>query len=140
MFLAVTENIQKAQPDKPKNIAVILENTWGFDSMLIFQDVYPYLDWFHLFPVIITAPALPQDRMALLSDPDTIILVPPYITPEWQNTLDAPLSALGKTRCALWVPDERKLMVFYYPPDLPPEVCQIDNGLSVDEKTATANH
>jgi hypothetical protein len=139
LFLAVTENVQKAQPDKPRNIAVILENTWGFDSMLIFQNVYPYLEWFHLTPVIITAPALPQDQMALLSDPDTIIIVPPYIKPEWQDALDGPLAALAKARCTLWVPDTRELMVFYYPPDLPPEICQIDTGLSVDEKMATAN-
>jgi hypothetical protein len=127
LFIAVTQNIYKAQPDKPKNIAVILENTWsyGFDSMLAFQDIYPYLAWFHLYPIFITGPSLPDDKTALFSDPDTIILIPPSIDPEWQKTLDAPLAALGKARCDILVPDVQKRMVFYYPPELP-SICTIN--------------
>jgi 4-amino-4-deoxy-L-arabinose transferase-like glycosyltransferase len=139
LYLAVTENIYKAQPGKQKNIAFVAQDGWGYETLQYFQDVYPYLDWFHLYPIMITEPVLPQDKMALFSDPETIIIVAPYLEPEWQNALDAPLTALGKTRCDIWIPDMRKLLVVYYTPDLPPQICLFDTGLALDEKTATQN-
>jgi 4-amino-4-deoxy-L-arabinose transferase-like glycosyltransferase len=137
LFLALTENIQKAQPDKTRDMEVILQDKWGFETLLYFQDVYPYVDRFRLDPVAITEPVLPQDKMGVFSDPDTIVIVTPYIEAEWQNALDTPLLALGKTRCNIWIPDMRKLMVVYYSPELPSQICQFDTGLAVDEKIAT---
>jgi hypothetical protein len=136
LFLAVTENIQKAQPGKQKNIAFVVQDNWGFETLQYFQDVYPYLDWFHLYSIIVTEPVLPQDRLALFSDPDTIIMVAPYLEPEWQNALDAPLTAMGKVHCSIWIPDMRKFMVVYYSPDLPPQICLFDIGLALDAKAA----
>lgn len=137
LYLALTENIQKLQPERQKNIVFIAQDTWGYETFVYFQDVYPYLEWFHLFPVIISEPALPQNQMTLFSDPETIVMVAPYLEPEWQNTLDVSLKTLGKARCDIWIPDMRKLLVVYYPQELPAEICQFDVGLTFDEKTAT---
>lgn len=139
LYLAITENIQKIQPDRQKNIAFIAQDTWGFETFLYFQDVYPYLEWFHLFPIVIAEPVLPENMMGLFSDPETIVMVAPYLEPEWQNALDAPLMALGKARCDLWIPDMRRLMVVYYSPELPAQICLNDIGLAYDEKTGMEN-
>ena len=138
LFIAVTENIIKAQPDKQKNIAVLLQDDWGFEAMLYFKDVYPHLTWFHLDPIFITEPVLPEDKMSLFANPQTIVLVAPYLAPEWQNALDGPLTSLGKARCSIWIPDMRQFMVLYFSPDLPPTVCLFDTGLAIDEKIATS--
>jgi 4-amino-4-deoxy-L-arabinose transferase-like glycosyltransferase len=136
LYLAVTENILKAQPDRQKNIAFIVQDNWGFETLEYFRDVYPYLNWFHLYSIIVTEPVLPQDKLALFSDPDTITMVAPYLDPAWQNALDAPLTALGKAHCAIWIPDMRKFLVVYFSPDLPPQVCLFDTGLALDAKAA----
>ncbi len=137
LYLAITENIHKIQPERQKNIAFIAQDTWGFETFVYFQDVYPYLEWFHLFSITITEPVLPENTMSLFLDPETIVMVAPYLEPEWQNTLDTSLKTLGKARCDIWIPDMRKLLVVYYPSDLPSEICVFDTGLAFDEKTAT---
>jgi hypothetical protein len=130
LFVGVTQNIQKAEPKKPRNIVVIAEGEWLFDGLLEFQNVYPHLAWYHLYQIKITEPVLPQVDMRLLSDPDTIIMVTPYVDPAWQDALDAPLLALGKTRCDLvapltFVPYDQKRLIFYYPPEIPSQVCTL---------------
>ncbi len=137
MYLAVTENILNVQPNKQKNIALIAQDTWSFETLDDFRDVYPYLEWFHLYSIIIDEPVLPQDKLALFADPATIVMLDPFLESEWQNALDAPLTALGKNHCNVWVPDLRTMLVVYYSPDLPPQICLFDTDLAVDKKIAT---
>jgi hypothetical protein len=119
LFIEVTQNIQRAEPNKPKNVAVIIGDVWGIDGLVEFQNVYPYLAWFHLYQIRITEPTLPETNMSLFSDRNTLIIVSPYLNPEWQNALDAPLTALGKTRCIVTTPDGQQRFLLYYAPDIP---------------------
>lgn len=123
VFMAITQNIQKIDPNKPRNIAVIVQGEWGYYGLVEFQNVYPYLAWFHLYQVPLTEPVLPQTSMALLSDPSTIVLVAPYVDPAWQNALDPQLTSLGKEHCEVLVPNLQRRLILYYQPGLPAEIC-----------------
>jgi hypothetical protein len=119
LFIGITQDIQKAEPNSPKNIAVIVGDVWGIAGFVEFQNVYPHLAWFHIYQIKITEPVLPEADKLLFSDRDTIIFVSPYLDPEWQRVLDAPLQALGKARCDVLTPDGQKRFVLYYAPDIP---------------------
>jgi hypothetical protein len=119
LFIGITQDIQKAEPNSPKNIAVIVGDVWGIAGFVEFQNVYPHLAWFHIYQIKITEPVLPEADKLLFSDRDTIIFVSPYLDPEWQRALDAPLQALGKARCDVLTPDGQKRFVLYYAPDIP---------------------
>lgn len=119
LFVGITQSIQKAEPNSPKNFAVILGERWSIAGLVEFQNVYPHLAWFQIYRIHITEPILPEADMALFSERNTLIMVSPYLPPEWQNALDAPLRALGKARCDVLTPDGQKRFVLYYSPDLP---------------------
>jgi len=119
LFVGITQDIQRAEPNRPKNFAVIIGDVWGTAGLVEFQNVYPHLAWFHIYEIKITEPALPDAETTLFSDRDTLIMVSPYLSQEWQDALDAPLQALGKARCDVVTPDGQKRFVLYYAPDMP---------------------
>ncbi len=119
LFVGITQSIQQAEPNSPKNFAVIYGDVWGIQGLVEFQNVYPHLAWFHLYGIQILEPKLPEEDFKLFSDRNTLIMVSPYIDPEWQNALDASLQALGKVRCDVSTPDGQKRFALYYAPDLP---------------------
>lgn len=119
MFVGVTQTIHNiAGPNTPINFVVINGDVWGIDGLLEFQNVYPHLAWFHLYQIRIKEPVLPEDSMSILSDKDTVIMVSPYLDPELQKTIDAPLLALEKVHCDVFTANGQKRFALYYSPHL----------------------
>jgi hypothetical protein len=118
MFIHVTEEIQKADRHRPKNVAVLVGDTWGVAGLVEFQNVYPHLAWFHIYQIKVASPRLPEAQLPLLADRDTLVLLSPYLEPEWQDALDAPLRELGKTACTVTDLNGRYIFMLYYAPEI----------------------
>jgi hypothetical protein len=119
LFVGITQSIQKAEPNSPKNFVVILGKTWGVEGLVEFQNVYPHLAWFQIYKIKIEDPVLPAAELPLLSERNTLIMVSPYLDPVWKTALDEPLQALGKARCVVTTLDGQERFVLYYAVDLP---------------------
>jgi hypothetical protein len=119
LFIGITQNIHDAEPNIPKNIAIILGANWGISGLVEFQNVYPHMAWFHLYEMRIKEPVLPETSLSLLSDRNTIIMITPFLDPAWQSSLDAPLRSLGKIHCDVLTPNGQKRFSLYHSPEIP---------------------
>jgi hypothetical protein len=119
LFVRLSERVQAAEPRTTKTYAVILDKNWSVDGFLMLQKVYPHLAWAQIKQVQISEPLLPDSSKPMLSDRDTIVIIMPWMNPEWVKTLDGQIRELGKESCDVLSYTGRRLTTLYHAPNLP---------------------
>ncbi|RPH58132.1 MAG: hypothetical protein EHM81_10535 [Chloroflexi bacterium] len=119
LFLRVTKSVYDVEPHVTKNYVVIVGDLWGITGLVEFQNVYPYLAWFHISQITITEPVLPETSLPLLAERNTLVMLSPWLDPAWQETLGTTLEALGKRHCNVITPAGDFRFSLYHAPELP---------------------
>jgi hypothetical protein len=118
LFVRISENVYRTNPDSPWNYALIVNDLWGPDGLSGFRENYPHLTSAELHLVHIDEPTLPPDSLPLLAARNTIIILSPWLEPSWPDALAAPLQNLGKQPCIIYAPNGQKRFILYYFPGL----------------------
>jgi hypothetical protein len=119
LFIRISQHVYEAEPNIPKNYAVVVNESWDIGGLVEFQNVYPHLAWAQIYQIRITKPVIPESSLPLMAERDTIIILSPRLDPAWVTALDPPLRALGKESCDIFTPAREKRFVLYHAPDLP---------------------
>jgi hypothetical protein len=119
IFVRLTEHAHSLEPDVPKNYVVILDANWSVDGLLRYPSIYPlFLSQARISQVRIDGPTLPEESKPLLSDRNTLVVLPPWLDANWQTGLEAPLRELGKQPCAYPTSSGKPRFILYTHPDL----------------------
>jgi hypothetical protein len=119
LFVRISQHVYEAEPNTPKNYAVIVNETWGIEGLLFLQNAYSHLAWARIVQIRIAEPVLSESDQRLLAERNTIIILAPQLDPIWAKTLDTPLRELGKEPCDIATENQEKRFVLYHAPDLP---------------------
>ncbi len=119
LFIRLSQNLERAEPRRPKNYVIIADENWGITGFLMLQKAYPHLAWAEMHEILLAEPVIPDASKPLLSERDTIILLMPWMDPVWVNALDAPLRDMGKEPCEMTTYTGLRRTTMYHAPDLP---------------------
>jgi len=119
LFLRLASDAHVLYPDPPKTFAVITDPSWGIDGFRKLPLLYPgWLSEAQLRQVTLTEPRLTEHDLVTLADPNTLVMIKPWLEAEWQTALDAPLRSIGKEPCEMKTTGGDVRFVLWHAPDL----------------------
>lgn len=119
LFIRVTKNIHDVEPNTPKTYVFLVDENWSVYGLLMMQKVYPHLAWAQIKQITLKEPEIPESWESLLKERDTLVMVMPWMDPEWKKTLDPQVKALDKEMCQITTYSGEARFPLYYAPDLP---------------------
>jgi hypothetical protein len=98
---------------------VITDPSWGIDGFRKLPLLYPHwISEAQLRQVTLTEPRLTEHDLVTLADPNTLVMIKPWLEAEWQAALEAPLRSIGKEPCEMKTTGGDVRFVLWHAPDL----------------------
>lgn len=118
LFIRITENVLKAEPNQPKDYLVVVDGSWGIDGLIIMQKIYPHLGWASIHQLTLTEPVIPEESKDFIKQRNTIVLFMPWMDVEWVRKLEPQFMELGKEECMITTYTGEKRFPLFHAPDL----------------------
>ena len=100
LFLRLLERDAIQDPSHPKSYFFLTDSTWGIDGMYTQQMVYSLPNSPDLLGrAVVENASLENDVAAAIANPDTAVIIQPWMDRDLIEKLRAVLNALGKTEC-----------------------------------------
>jgi hypothetical protein len=120
LFLRMLQHDAKEDPGTLKDYLFITTPDWGIDGLLVLQDVYklpPSPTQLHR--VVAERPTLPQEALPLISQPDTVVIIQPWMDETVRVGLQVQLAGLGRRPCDVRdIPEKDVRFTFWFTPAL----------------------
>lgn len=118
LFVRISQNIERIEPRQPKNYMIIADENWGVTGFLMIQKAYPHLAWAEMHEIQLSEPELPATSIPLLSERNTVIILMPWMEPEWVRKLETQIRDLDKVPCEVTMFGGSRLTTMFLSPDM----------------------
>jgi hypothetical protein len=119
LFVRVAKRVSRVKPNFTRTFAVIVDQDWGIDGLLMLQEVYPELAYVKIEQIRIETPPVPDDYKKMLQDPDTVVFFFAKMDPSWFQPLGDQLKGYGKVPCEITTYTGASRFTLYHDPNLP---------------------
>lgn len=119
LFIRITENVLKAEPNQPKDYLVIVDGSWGINGLIIMQKIYPHLAWAKIEQLTLNEPVIPDESKDFIKNRNTIVIFMPWMNEEWVTKLESQVKNLDKEECMITTYTGEKRFPLFHAPDLP---------------------
>jgi hypothetical protein len=100
LYLKMAMRVRELEDRPPPTFAFVTDPTWspqGISSNL--HPVYFPTSPPQLLTVTVTDAHLPDGGRAVISNPNTVVIIKPWLEENWKRDLEASLVSLGKVSC-----------------------------------------
>ena len=120
MFLKLAQDVQAVEGDRPKTFVFVTDPEWGIDGLYMLQNAYGAPSSpAQLTKITVSTPTLSEADLLRLADPQTLIILKPWLPEDWQQALGSQLAALGKEGCPVNRPNSQvPVFVLWHAPEL----------------------
>ncbi|RME45449.1 MAG: hypothetical protein D6791_10715, partial [Chloroflexi bacterium] len=99
LFLRLVQRAQTVESEAPKTYVFITDPTWTSSGIQHIAAAYPVQA--RIEEVVVTGKVLPQPARAIIADPNTLVIIKPWMEEAWQKAFEPALRGLGKVPCGI---------------------------------------
>jgi hypothetical protein len=119
LLLRTLRQIESRDDIPPKTTVFVSDPSWNADGMNVLVDVYetpPSMN--HFRSIQISEPALSEQNLQELSAANYMVILKPWLEPEWKSALGEQLIEIGKTPCEIKTADGEVRFQLWHSGDL----------------------
>jgi hypothetical protein len=118
LFLRVAKQVGSIEKRSTKTFAVIVNDEWGVDGLLMLQQAYPELAYVKIEQIRINEPPVPDEYAVMLRDKNTVVFFFAGMDPSWYKPLDEQLRGFKKEPCEITTSTGDRRFTLYHDPAL----------------------
>ena len=119
LFIRVAQKLTNVDPHVTKTYAVIVNENWSVEGLLMMQKVYPELQYAKIEQVRITEPPVPDEYSMMFNDRNTYVFFFSGMDQSWFQPLDEQLRGFNKVPCEITTYTGDYRFTLYHHPDMP---------------------
>lgn len=119
LFFRLAGQVQRVASDPPKTYVFLITRNWDIGGLRVLQKVYslPPSET-QLVSVVISEGHLPESARLRIADPDTLVIIQPWMDAAWQSALGSAIGAAGKTPCPIRSTAGQERFILWHDPAL----------------------
>jgi len=120
LFLRMLQHDAQEDPKTSKDYLFLTAPDWGIDGLLLMQDVYKLPPSpTQLQRIVVETPELPQHALSLISRPETVVILQPWMDETTRHAIEVRLAGLGMKPCPVRdVPRKDIRFTFWFTPGM----------------------
>jgi 4-amino-4-deoxy-L-arabinose transferase-like glycosyltransferase len=120
LFLRMLQHDKIEDPNAAKSYLFITQSDWGIDGIRQLQEIYSLPDsQAQLLRVAVENPDLPASTVDRIQDPNTLVIIQPWMEQTLRTAIENELSQLGKSSCQVsTTPLNSPQFTLWYSPNL----------------------
>jgi 4-amino-4-deoxy-L-arabinose transferase-like glycosyltransferase len=129
LFLRMLQHDKIEDPGTPKIYLFITQPDWGIDGLRLMQNIYSLPDsQAQLLRVAVDNPGLPAGTAERIQDPNTLVIIQPWMDKPLRDAMENELRQIGKESCPVsTTPQTAPQFTLWYSPNLA-SMCTEANG------------
>jgi len=117
LFLRVAKQVSSIEKRSTKTFAVIVDDAWGIDGLLMLQKAYPELAYVKIEQIRIKQPPVPEEYVVMLRDRNTFVFFFAGMDQAWFKPLDEQMRKYGKDPCEITTSIGIRRFTLYHDPE-----------------------
>lgn len=117
LFLRVARQVSSIEKRSTKTFAVIVDEEWGVDGLLMLQKGYPELAYVKIEQIRIKMPPVPEEYAMMLRDRNTFVFFFAGMDQSWYKPLDEQMRKYSKEPCEITTSIGARRFTLYHDPD-----------------------
>jgi hypothetical protein len=119
LYLRLAERAAALESRTASTFVFVTDASWGIDGMLMLQHTYGVpASSSQVARVALDTPQLPEEARVRLADPNTLVIVQPWLPESWHQSLSSQLEDLGKQSCPVSsAPGQHVVFMLWHGPD-----------------------